>query len=320
MKAKTPLPLYIYSFKYDRHYSDLCKLESRQLFGSEEKERVLFSNVKIDPSISPFLRARFEIIATSESYNDLLKKIEEEHIHVDGFKAEYLALEGEPVEYPERLKKLKDIGDRIHGEPDFKTPHIIYSICSFEGKWYFGRLIKHQKDWHKHRKKPCSFSNAIGINIAKTLVSIASKGNNKSYLLDACCGVGTVLLEACIAGNPIDGCDINWKACKHSRENLAFFNYEHEVFRSDVKDLEKSYDAVIVDLPYNMYAKSTDDIAHSIIESAARLASRVVIVSVADIRDMIKSTGLMVIDSCNIEKRGQTSFVRRIWVCETKKP
>ena len=316
LKSKTPSHRYIYSFKYDRHYSDLCKLESRQLLGGEEKNRVLFSDLQIDPSLSPFMRCQLEIITSSSNYSELLDIIENKNIYSPGFKAEYLVLDGDEITYPDRLQKSRDIGYHIGGKPDFKKPSILYSLCHHEGIWYFATLTRHDKDWHKHRKKPCTFSNSIGINIAKSLVALASKGNTSSQLLDACCGVGTVMLEACISRFQIDGNDINWKAYRHARENLAHFKYTNEVSCSDIKDLEKTYDGVIIDLPYNMYSLSTDDIALSIIESAAKLASRVVIVSVADIESMINSSGLKVIDFCTVEKRGHSTFTRRIWVCE----
>ena len=101
---------YIYSFNYDYHHSELCKLESRQIFDKEEKNKLLFSNIKVDPSISPFIKNRFEIISSSENYSELLKNIEKENIRLDGFKVEYLILEGDSTSYAERLNKLRDIG------------------------------------------------------------------------------------------------------------------------------------------------------------------------------------------------------------------
>ncbi len=306
---------YIYSFKYDIHNSDLCKLESRQLFGKEEKNNLLFSDYKVNPSVSPFIKTRFEIILYSEDYRQLLKNIEEQNIQTNGFKAEYLVLNGDTTAYPERLKKLKDVGFCIEGDPDYKTPSIIYSICHHKNRWYFGILKKHNSDWFKHRKKPHSFSSAINIDIAKTLVSIASKGNKKTQLLDACCGVGTVMLEACFSGFKIEGCDIHWRACQNTRKNLAHFNYSANVYRTDIKDHTTKYDAAIVDLPYNLYTFSNDSIISNLIESTAKLAGRIIIVSTSDIKALIKKAGLKVSDSCTVEKKGK-KFARNIWVCE----
>ncbi len=307
---------YIYSFKYNIHYSELCKLESRQIFGKEEDNKLLFSDLKLDPSISSFIRARFEIISFANEYSELIKNIEEENICLEGFKAEYLLLDGDKTGYRDRLNILRDVGYRINGIPDYNNPVIIYSVCKYEDVWYFGILTKHNIDWHKHKQKPHSLSISIGMISAKALVSIAAKGDVSVKLLDACCGVGTIMLEACFSGFDIDGCDINWKATKHTRENLQHFNYSANVYKSDIKDLSKHYDAIIIDLPYNIYAYSNDEISLNIIESAAKLSNRVIIVSVSDIEKLIKTSGLKIIDQCIVGKRGKSNFARNIWVCE----
>ena len=158
--------------------------------------------------------------------------------------------------------------------------------------------------------------NSISINIAKALVNIAAKANKEHKLLDACCGVGTVMLEACFSGNNIEGCDINWKICKDARENLAHFNYTANVYRSDIKDINKTYDAAILDLPYNLLSCASDDDILHIIESATAIADRLVIVSTSDISSIINSTGFSISDYCSVSKKGKTSFARKIWVCE----
>ncbi|MBN2777561.1 MAG: methyltransferase [Bacteroidales bacterium] len=307
---------YIYTFKYNQHYRQLCKLETRQIFGAEVNNNLLFSGLKIDPSISPFIRERFEIISSSSDYKLLLINIEKENIQSEGFKAEYLILDGDETGYKERLNKLRDIGYRIEGIPDYNDPIIIYSICKFDNIWYFGILKKHNIGWHNHKQKPHSFSNSLGMVIAKALVSIASKGDESKLLLDACCGVGTVMLEACFSGFNIDGCDINWRAVKHTRENLAHYGYSAIVYRSDIKDLDKKYDAVIIDLPYNIYTYSDDKISQNIIDSSANKSKRIIIVSVSDIQIMIQNAGLKTIDFCKVAKRGKSNFERMVWICE----
>jgi len=177
-------------------------------------------------------------------------------------------------------------------------------------------LISDNLAWYKHRQKPCSYSNSISINIAKALVNIAAKANKEKKLLDACCGVGTVMLEACFAGNNIEGCDINWKICHDAQENLSHFNYTANVYCSDIKDISRGYDAAIIDLPYNLLSDATDDDFLHIIESAAEITDRLVIVSISDITNIISKTGLSISDYCIVSKRGKSTFARKIWVCE----
>ncbi len=153
------------------------------------------------------------------------------------------------------------------------------------------------------------------MDIAKALVSIASKSDKSKRILDSGCGVGTVMLEGCIGGFDIEGCDIHWKACVSTRKNLAHYGYTANVYRTDIKDFDQKYDAAIIDLPYNLYTHSDDVMTVDMIGATAQIAPRIVIVSTADIKDLITEAGLKLCDYCLVEKKGKL-FSRKIWVCE----
>lgn len=307
---------YIYAFSYDATESELCKLESRYLFKQEETNKLLFSDLEIEPSISSFIKKRLDIMAFSEDYSSLITEIGNQKIKMEGFKVEYLVFDGDTTQYEERLSKLKDIGYSIDGYPDYYKPTISYGLGYYAGVWYFGTLVKNNFDWLKHKQKPHSYSISISINIAKALVNIASKANKSTTILDACCGVGTIMLEACFAGMNSEGCDINWKVCKAARQNLAYFNYTANVYCSDVKDISTRYDAAIIDLPYNLFSTATDTDITDIIASTATITDRLIIVSTSDIADLIKASGFILTDYCSVSKKGKTTFARKIWVCE----
>lgn len=307
---------YIYTFVYDNTESDLCKLESRFIFNKEEQNKLLFSDVKADPTSSAFIKKRLEISLFSEDYSTLISDIKKARISIEGFKVEYLVLDGDKTEYPERLNKLRDIGYAIESYPDYYNPTITYGLSYYKGVWYFGTLIRNDLTWQKHKQKPCSYSNSISIGVAKVLVNIAAKTDKETKILDACCGVGTIMLEACFAGNHIEGCDINEKICSHARENLSYFNYTANVYHSDIKDINQRYDAAIIDLPYNLFSIANEDNISHIIESTAAITNRLVIVSTSDISPLISHAGLRISDYCSVNKRGKAHFNRKIWVCE----
>ncbi|WP_421919730.1 TRM11 family SAM-dependent methyltransferase [Marinifilum sp.] len=307
---------YIYTYIYDHTESELCKLESKYLFGKEDKNKQLLSDIKVDPSCSAYIRKRVDIKLQSEIYLELIEKIKNEKIFVDDFKVEYVVLDGDKTRYNDRLDKLRDVGYKIDGNPEYYKPTTTFAICCYEDTWYFGTLLKNDFDWEKHNKKPFSYSNSININIAKALVNIAAQNKKETKLLDACCGVGTIMLEAFFAGNNIEGCDINWKVCRQARANLAHFNYKATVYRSDIKDIDNRYDAAIIDLPYNLFSCANDDTFLHILESAAQIADRLVVVSTTDIEHIIDKIDRKVIDVCTTTKRANANFARKIWVCE----
>jgi tRNA G10 N-methylase Trm11 len=307
---------YLYSINYDFNEVALSRLESKCIFDQEERDKVLFSDLQVEPSRSAFIKKRLDIIAASEDYASLLEAIKSKNITIEGFKVEYVVLEGDATDYFERLKKLKDIGFRIEGIPSYHHPRIIYGICHWKGIWYFGVLIKNNLIWQQHKQKPYSYSNSISIRIAKSLVNIAASNHKEAKLLDTCCGVGTIMLEACFAGNHIEGCDINEKVCIQARKNLAHFNYTAKVHHADIKNMRDTYDAAILDLPYNLTSKANDKHILHIIESAAAISDRLVIVSTSEITDMILSRGLHISAHCRVNKKRKSNVFRKVWLCE----
>jgi tRNA (guanine10-N2)-dimethyltransferase len=306
---------YLYFFNYDSNESEICKLESKYLFREEEKGKLLLSEVKIEPSWSAFIKKRLDVLGFSEVYEDLLEDIRKKAIRSEGFKIEYIVLEDDSTSYDDRLSKLRDFGYCIEGDPDYHHPVQTFALCMYKGLWYFGELIKNGFDWHKHNQKPCSYSNSLSAAIAKSLINIASQGNLNSSLLDGCCGVGTILLEASFAGFSMDGCEINEKIAEDARKNLAYFNYSASVYHSDIKDITTNYDAVILDLPYNLFSHADDDQLLHIIQSAARLSRRILIVSLSDVSPLIAAAGLQIIEAVSLTKRRKANVTRQIWLC-----
>lgn len=309
---------YIYFLGYHPTEKELSQLESESLFNQTDKDKLIFSDIEVNPSCSAFLKKRLDVTFSSPDYSALIEQIRAEKIKAEGFKAEYVVLDGDTTQYADRLSKLKDIGYSVEGLPDYHNPAITYGLCFYNNVWFFGILVKNSFDWHKHNKKPYSYSNSINIGIAKALVNIAAKNNKETKLLDACCGVGTIMLEACFAGNNIEGCDINWKVCRQSRENLAHFNYTANVYRSDIKDITNQYDVAIIDLPYNLFSCADHDTISHIIKYSGQVANKLVIVSASDIAKIIDNLQLKITAHCSVNKQGKTGFAREIWVCEKR--
>ena len=310
---------YIYAFRYDSTESMLSKLESRLMFKKEEKDKLLFSDQKVEADTSAFIKTRLDVVSSSSDYASLIHQIKNKNIKTKGFKVEYLILNGDTTRNSERLSKIREVGFSIDTFPNYHNPSITYGICTYEGKWYFGVINKNNFTWQKHKQKPISYSNSIKQNIAKALVNIAVESNRGLKILDACCGAGTIMLEACYEGHDIEGCDISSKTCNNARANLSHFNYVGKVHCSDIKDITKKYDAAIIDLPYNLYSPATDDDILNIIKATAKISDRLVIVSTAEIEDAINNADLLVTNYCEVSKKGKSNFTRKVWVCEKEK-
>jgi len=307
---------YIYNVNYQYHEEELCALEIKSLFNFHLEGKVFFSSKQVDPSISPFLKNRLEIIYKTSSFLEITQLIEKDKIASHHFIVKYLELLSDDLSFKKRREICKEVGLRIDGEPSFSSAENTFGISFYKGSWYFGILVANNSIWRDHNMKPYSYSSSIGINIAKALINIAGNGDFSKRLIDPCCGVGTVLLEGLFAGYDIRGWEINSKVAENAIGNLRHFNYLPKVTTGDIQDIQENFDVSIVDLPYGIFSETNVENQIKIIKNAKRISKKVVLVSTNNITDQIVREKLKITDYCKVSKCRDSKFIRYIWVCE----
>jgi len=307
---------YLYSLNYPEFEKELCALEVKSLFNDSMGDKVFFTNTKIDPSVSPFLRNRIEVLFSHSSFKELVELVDSEELHATDFMVKYVKLYDQDPSFQMRRSYCKQLGSIIHGEPLYISPKKIFGITFYKEMWYFGVLTQNDIIWKEHRDKPYSYSSSIGINIAKVLVNIAGNGDMSKRIVDPCCGVGTVLLESAFAGYSIKGWEINGKVAENARGNLKHFNCNVQVITGDIKDIDEVFDASIIDLPYGNFSMTTQEELQSILKNAKRISKKTILVSAKDISEEIKNENLVILDRCEVVKNKNNDFTRYVWVCE----
>lgn len=307
---------YLYTFNYDSNEVDLALLEMRAMFSKEAKDKVLISQRLYDPSVSPFIKARLDIIDQAPSLEDLVDRVRNRGLEDHEFLVDYLTYPGDQRSTRDQKAACKAIGMVLVNYPNFKDPKVVFGLCQVQKTWYFGYLTPCKKDWFLHKDKPRSYSSAINNRIAKVLVNLGTGGDRTKTLIDPCCGVGTVLIEGLYSGYKIVGRDINFKVVNDSLDNLKHFNYKTQVTVGDIKGVKDHYHACIIDLPYNILSPFDREAQKEIIYHGGRISDRLVLVSSEDIFDLLDELKLRVLDQASIGKIGKTSFKRRIWICE----
>ena len=316
---------YLYSLNYPLYEKELCALEVKSLFKDSNDSndsndsmdhKVFFTTIKVDPSVSPFLRNRLEILYSHSSFAELVELVDHAELHATDFMVKYVKLYDQDPSFQERRNYCKQLGFKIHGTPLYSSPKETFGITYYKKKWYFGRLMQNDIVWKEHKDKPYSYSSSIGINIAKALVNIAGNGDKTKRIVDPCCGAGTVLLEGVFAGYSIIGWEINRKIAEAARGNLKHFNCNAQVITGDIKDINEVFDASIIDLPYGNFSITTQEELQSILNNGKRISKKMVIVSAKDISDEIKIENLLVLDRCEVVKNKYNDFTRYVWVCE----
>ncbi|MEE0931725.1 MAG: SAM-dependent methyltransferase [Clostridium sp.] len=305
---------YFYFINCSEMEKELCNMEMRSIFGKEIKEKYLFSEKNFDPSRSPFIKLQIKSIYIEKNLQDIINKIEEDKISYDDFKVNYIKSEDGDVPYEERLKAVREIGFVIIGFSDIHNPKIELAITKVKDKWIFGELIKNNYKWQRHNDKPHSYSNAVPLRMARALVNIAVGDNRDLTLVDPCCGVGTVVIEALDLGINVKGYEISKPIACNARNNIEFLGYNREIITSgDMHNINEVFDVAIVDIPYGLFSPVTLKEQVDIINTSRRIARKLVIITFEDMDNLITSAGFKIVEKCYMTKG---NMMRQISICE----
>lgn len=304
---------FLYFINYQDNERELCKMEMRCLFNREINEKYFFSDIDINASKSPFIKSKIKIIYSDESLDRMVRKIKEDNLSYDDFKVSYVKYEQGDVQYEDRLEATRKIGFVVNGYPDMHKPRNPLAVTKINGLWIFGEYERNDFKWQKHNDKPYSYSNALGLRMARALVNIAMKDNEEGTLIDPCCGVGTVIIEALDLGIKVKGCEISKQIAYNARENVEFLGYLRDtIVCYDMHKIKDKYDSAIIDIPYGLFSPVTLEEQKAIIHTARNICEKMVIVTFEDMEKFIVEAGFSVIDKCVVPKG---NFKRHILVC-----
>ncbi|QWU17173.1 tRNA G10 N-methylase Trm11 [Paenibacillus sophorae] len=307
------LTSYLYMYRSHENESGLCSLELDILLQGEVlSPGLIIAREKIDPSRSPFLSGRIDILCASDS--------EEAIAH---FASGIRLGEGEtfklfcPKEgggtYEERRELERKVGRQIIGTADMRSPDRVFGLARHEGMILFGEYHESDRSWQRRKLKPHNYSTGLGVALSRSAVNIAAPRPEGLRILDPCCGMGSVLIEGLSMGMVMAGCDLNPLAVRGARGNLRHFGYpENIVALGDMRDLSGHYDAAVLDMPYNLCSVLSPADTKEMLEALRRLTGRAVIISTQPVEESIAAAGFSIKGGCTVSKG---SFKRTLWLC-----
>lgn len=308
---------YIYTFSYPEEELSLCQLESRAFFGFSTESTILESPLNLEPSRSPFINERISVIFKEETLEALIEKVKRLPPFTSSFKVKVIKLKTttrtEKISFEDRRAIERKLGLAIPGRADLQHPELVFGVMKVQEKWVFGHLKESQSVWLTHQQKPYQYSTALSTRVARAVVNIAAPHPAGLKVIDPCCGIGTVLVEALSMGINIEGSDNNPLVMKGARENIAHFGFEGQVRLRDIREVSGHFDAAILDLPYNLCSVITKQEQLEMLQSARRFADRMVVVTIELLDDVITQAGFSIVDRCEVLKG---KFVRQILVCD----
>jgi tRNA G10 N-methylase Trm11 len=309
------MPNFIYTYACHEDERALCHLELRAFFGQEPTGHYLLSPINIDPSRSPFIKLRISLLYEGESIEVIVQQVAKLELNGATFKvvfAETESAEKQTPSFEEQRLIEREVGWHIQGKADMRQPERTFAIGKLDGRWFFGESSRNEAIWLKHVKKPQNYSTALSTRAARAIVNIAVPNYAGVKVVDPCCGIGTVVIEALSMGIDIEGYDINPLAIRGARLNIAHFGFEAELAIRDMRDIKARFDTAILDLPYNLCSKVSLEEQQEMLQSARRLANSAVIVTTEPLDAIIEQAGFRIVDRCHLNK-GVLS--RQIIVC-----
>lgn len=303
--------MYLYTVNYNFNEEQLCKMEIKYLFDLKIDSKYFLSSKNIDVNRSPFIKTKLKIIADSQSIEELVNIIIKDRISYENFKVKYFIVEGN-IDFNLKLKVEDIIGDAIYGNAKIHEPEIFLGVTNMKDRWILGEYEKNNGIWNFHNKKPVYYCNALPTRISRAVVNIAVGDNTNLKIVDPCCGIGTVVIEAISMGLDVKGYDINPKVVYGAKQNLKYFGYPDAVDVADIRDIKDKYDVSIIDIPYGILSITSKNEYKYILESARKISDKLVLISSELLDKELINAGFRLIDRCEISKR---DFIRYISVC-----
>lgn len=309
---------YLYTFACHENERELCRLELNTLLEPASEidftSSYIWSERGIPPGRSPFIHGRLDVLGEGGTVKELLpiaRKIR--LLQGETFKVICLKAGDTRPDYDQARKIEKEIGMCINGIARMKQPEVTFGLIKTGLKWILGQWTESDKSWQVHQQKPQNYSTGFGVTLARALVNIAVPEVKNHRLLDPCCGMGTVVIEALSMGIDARGNDLNALAVRGARVNLTHFGYDAKrITLGDMKALEGIYDSSLFDMPYNLCSVLPNQEQQAMLVKLRKLSRRAIVVSTEWVQEHLLEAG-WTIDQYITVRKG--TFVRHVWVC-----
>lgn len=315
---------YIYRYTCHEQELSLCSLEIRQMLHVEpswyQSTAVIDSKLEVSPQRSPYVKYRLQVLLSAESYEALLHKAAGLQLQ-EVYKIAALEMiqdsKASKLPYELRRRMERELGTAIGGSINLNDPDVWLGVIQLEGEWLLGIYEAHAGMWQQYDRKPRHYSTALSTRVARAVVNtLVPQLEPAVTLLDPCCGIGTVLLQACDQGVTARGYDINPLAVVGARENIAAFEFSCSIGIADMRELHEYCEVAVLDLPYNHCSVLPEVERKEMLQALSKLAKKAVIVSVEPIEHELQSIGAAIIDVGQVQK---THFKRDVWLVQFHK-
>ncbi len=301
--------MYAYILAVPQFHKELAYAEFETFTGSAAAGRLSFAPAAFDISRAAFISTCIHVQAEGGDLDELCANVRAKRLAWSGFRIEDFC-PSEDLKFSS-LAPVIAVANAITGRPNLSAPAIRLGLIATSGYWAVGPIVsEYSSDWPAHEKRPHFFSGSLPTRFARAMVNlVASPGDT---LIDPCCGVGVVLIEALAVGVDAVGCDFNPKVAGQAAENLRTLGLPQRVFAADARHLSGGYDAAVLDLPYGRNVSATEGLYGQLLRAIGKTASRILVIAGRDLSvELSEDIGLRVVRHIEVPK---TTLVRHVHV------
>jgi tRNA (guanine10-N2)-dimethyltransferase len=301
--------VYAYILATPQFHEQLGCAEFEAFTGATASGRLSFAPAAFDISRAAFISTCIHVQAEGTSLDELCGNVRHKRLAWSGFRIEGFC-PSENLKFSS-LDPIIAVANAITGRPNLSAPTVRLGLIATPRYWGLGPIVSdYSSDWPAHEQRPHFFSGSLPTRFARAVVNlVASPGDS---LIDPCCGIGVVLIEALALGVEAVGCDLNPKVAGRATENLRALGLPQRVFVADARQLSGSYDAAALDLPYGRNVAVTEGLYGDLLRSLSNMASRLVVIAGQDLSAQLsEDIGLMVTRHIEVPK---TTLVRHVHI------
>lgn len=283
---------YLYLTARSERDSELIHAECYALTKAYPDENGLaISDRSVEVTRSAYVKKCVELMFAVDDIDELLARVEKAQFHQEGFRVSV-------VKRPSNLSIdsmafCREVGALIGGRANLDHPTLTYLVIFSPKKIFFGKLISESDvAWSSHSNKPYLNSSSLASRLARTIVNLVAKPSDR--LIDPCCGMGTIILEAAQMGIHVTGYDINKKMVFSARKNFEYFNLVGRIEHGDARKISGKYDALVTDLPYGINTQADEQLYRDILRNARSLADKIAVVAAEDMTEFLQELSIEV--------------------------
>jgi predicted RNA methylase len=295
------------------HDRDLARAELWALSGVNSFARVVTVPRAVDVEHAAYVTVCAEELAAGPSLSALSEALAQRRPHFERFHITLVTLPPRPQVGSHAA--IVEAARFVTGTVDAEHPLIELLLVGQEGEWRLGQIVSRaSKTYFAHEQKPHGFSSALPARVARAMVNLGAKPGDT--VIDPCCGVGTILLEAWAAGARAVGGELNRKLAGLTQANLRHFGRPPWVCIADACRPWARADVVVTDFPYGRQCARDPQLYERLLAALPGFAPRLVVVTAEDLGERLEQAGYEVLQAADVVK--SHGFRRRVTLAQVR--